>query len=72
MPTYEYVCESCGHECEVTQKFNDPAPTCRCDHCGEDLASSIGVPMVRQISLSSFVLKGGGWAKQGYSKKGKK
>jgi len=38
------------------QKYNDFAPKC----CGDE--------MKRNISLSSFVLKGGGWCNSGYSK----
>ena len=26
MPLYEYMCESCGKEEEVLQKYHDPAP----------------------------------------------
>jgi len=31
MPTYEYECESCGHEFELFQKMSDPP----CDSCPE-------------------------------------
>lgn len=32
MPTYEYVCRSCGHQLEVVQKFSD-APLQTCERC---------------------------------------
>jgi putative FmdB family regulatory protein len=34
MPTYEYVCEKCGHEFEVFQSMNDkPLSVCPRDVC---------------------------------------
>lgn len=60
MPTYEYVCKDCDPAnreiTEVIQKLNDPAP--KCSKCSK--------PMRRQISTTSFVLKGTGWYKDGY------
>ena len=41
------------NEIEVMQKYTDPAPT-TCESCGKG-------PMVKQLSLSSFALKGTGW-----------
>ncbi len=61
MPIYEYLCESCGFQFEEVQKFNDP-PIQKCLDCGENSAS-------RQVSISAFHLKGGGWYKDGYSVK---
>ena len=61
MPIYEYLCASCGFHFEEVQKFNDP-PLEECPNCGEKSAS-------RQVSMSSFHLKGGGWYKDGYSGK---
>jgi len=34
MPTYEYVCQSCGHEFEQFQSMND-APLKKCPACGK-------------------------------------
>ena len=59
MPIYEYLCESCGFQFEEVQKFNDP-PLEECPECGKNSAS-------RQVSMSAFHLKGGGWYKDGYS-----
>ena len=61
MPIYEYLCESCGYQFEEVQKFND-LPLDECPDCGKNSAS-------RQVSVSAFHLKGGGWYKDGYSGK---
>ncbi len=58
---YEYVCHECGHEFEVEKKITDESVIV-CPECeSEDVE--------RLISLSSFILKGGGWFNEGYSKK---
>ena len=36
MPTYEYVCQSCGTHVEVFQKFSE-APLTTCGVCGGEL-----------------------------------
>jgi putative FmdB family regulatory protein len=36
MPTYEYVCRSCGNHVEVYQRFSDP-PLTECGVCGGPL-----------------------------------
>ena len=59
MPIYEYLCKSCGYEFEEVQKFSDPSLE-ECPDCGKNNAE-------RQVSMSSFHLKGGGWYKDGYS-----
>ena len=59
MPIYEYRCISCGYEFEEVQKFSDPSFE-ECPDCGEKTAE-------KQVSMSSFHLKGGGWYKDGYS-----
>jgi len=59
MPLYEYGCDACGHRLEVQQKLAD-APLKTCPTCGKDA-------LARLISATSFVLKGGGWYKDGYS-----
>ena len=61
MPIYEYRCISCGYEFEEVQKFSDPSFE-ECPDCGEKSAE-------KQVSMSSFHLKGGGWYKDGYSTK---
>ena len=54
MPIYEYACDKCGKLNEVFQKVSDPAPE-KCDGCGA------AGPLVKVVSRTSFVLKGGGW-----------
>lgn len=58
MPTYDYICNECGHEFGVQQKMSD-APIKTCEKCGGDV--------VKLISSGNFVLKGGGWYADGYS-----
>ncbi|MBI4366322.1 MAG: zinc ribbon domain-containing protein [Deltaproteobacteria bacterium] len=58
MPMYEYVCSQCNQHTEIIQKFSD-TPLSHCPSCGG--------PMSRLISPSGFILKGGGWYKDGYS-----
>ena len=61
MPIYEYLCTSCGYQFEEVQKFSEPSFE-ECPDCGKNSAQ-------RQVSMSSFHLKGGGWYKDGYSSK---
>jgi putative FmdB family regulatory protein len=53
MPIYEYQCEACQSLVEVMQKSTEPAPA-NCEKCGKG-------PMIKQLSLSGFALKGTGW-----------
>ncbi|RKG81230.1 FmdB family zinc ribbon protein [Corallococcus terminator] len=54
MPIYEYGCSACGKTIDVLQKMSDPAPAA-CTACGA------GGTLTKQVSRSSFHLKGGGW-----------
>lgn len=58
MPIYEYQCQACGREMEVSQRITEPALT-ECPECHEP-------KLQRLISATSFHLKGGGWYKDGY------
>ncbi len=60
MPLYEYRCKKCEHLEEVLQKASDPAPAV-CPECGAKKS------MAKEVSLTSFQLKGGGWYKDLYS-----
>ena len=62
MPIYQYKCSVCGAVAEVLQRMDAPAPFC--STCAIDEGTSR--QMVKQVSRSSFVLKGGGWAADGY------
>ena len=63
MPVYEYACEKCGHEFEVSQRITEE-PIKTCPKCKARKVK-------RLISQTSFVLKGGGWYSDLYSSGGK-
>jgi len=60
MPTYEYACEACGRAWEKEQRITED-PIKKCPHCGKMKAR-------RMISSGNFILKGGGWYADLYSK----
>jgi putative FmdB family regulatory protein len=60
MPIYEYECQKCGKRFEYIQKLSEP-PKMNCESCAGKLE--------KLISPSGFILKGGGWYKDLYSKK---
>jgi len=62
MPIYEYQCSVCEHEFETIQKFSDP-PVTDCPKC--DREGSVA----KKLSVSAFILGGGGWYNDGYSGK---
>lgn len=64
MPIYEIKCKVCGHEMEFFKiNSNDNIPVC--PNCGECY-------FIQKPSTStSFILKGGGWAKDNYSSSSK-
>jgi putative FmdB family regulatory protein len=64
MPTYDYVCTSCGNAWEAEQRISAPALD-ECPKCHEKTAK-------RQISGGNFILKGGGWYSDLYSSSGNK
>lgn len=53
MPIYEYECKSCGRLLEVLQKVDSPAPEA-CESCTKG-------PLIKVMSRTGFILKGGGW-----------
>ncbi len=58
MPTYEYLCKSCGHCWEHQAKITDP-PLTECPECKKPEAQ-------RLISGGQgFQLKGSGWFNSG-------
>ncbi len=61
MPIYEYRCQSCGKELEVTQRITED-PLALCPSCGGRLQ--------RLISNTGFILKGTGWYATDYARKG--
>ncbi len=60
MPIYEYRCKTCGELTEVMLKISDSQPT-KCERCGGKLE--------RQISNTTFILKGSGWYATDYGAK---
>ncbi|RMH08613.1 MAG: zinc ribbon domain-containing protein [Nitrospirae bacterium] len=60
MPIYEYLCNGCGYQFEVKQKFSDP-PIEVCEKCGKDVRKLISAP--------GIMFKGTGWYITDYSTK---
>ncbi len=58
MPVYDYECPACEETLEVQHKISE-TPNVRCPECKKKCK--------RVISMSSFVLKGRGWASDGYA-----
>lgn len=56
--TYEYECKQCSHRWEQEAPIS-AEPEKKCPKCGQESAQ-------RLVSPSTFVLKGGGWAADGY------
>lgn len=55
MPTYDYECQTCGHQFEARQSMNDPHLT----DCPQDGCAG---PVKRKIGLGSgFIFKGSGF-----------
>ncbi len=64
MPVYEYGgCPTCG-TIEVQQSIKDE-PLKFCPNCSKENKQ---VPITKLISLTTFQLVGGGWAREGYGK----
>lgn len=57
MPLYEYACSKCNTVEEHRHSYKE-TPVIKCALCKRELK--------RQISVTSFSLKGSGWAKDGY------
>jgi putative FmdB family regulatory protein len=57
MPLYEYKCDNCHNQFEIIQKMSDE-PLKTCTHCHTDNLKKL-------MSSGSFILKGGGWYKNG-------
>jgi putative FmdB family regulatory protein len=61
MPIYEYKCPVCATLFDELRKVEDRDKPAKCPEktCAHEA--------VKQVSVTSFELKGGGWAKDGYS-----
>lgn len=65
MPTYVYRCPGCLDKVELVQKISEKkAPTCERVEC-----FNYSKEYETMLQPSSFVLKGPGWAKDGYGGK---
>lgn len=62
MPSYDYRCNACGKEMEISHRISEP-PRRVCPHCGAE-------SLERLVSRSSFALKGSGWYSDGYGAAG--
>jgi putative FmdB family regulatory protein len=56
--TYEYECCACGHKWEKEAPIT-AEPDKKCPQCSQESAK-------RLVSAALFVLKGSGWAADGY------
>jgi putative FmdB family regulatory protein len=66
MPIYEYECEKCGERMEILQSLKDDVlEICPKEKCPKKRHGK--GKLKKLISKTSFSLKGGGWAKDGYS-----
>ena len=62
MPTYDYLCESCGHELELFQSMTE-GPKRKCPACGT-------LKLRRQIGAgAAIVFKGSGFYQTDYRSK---
>jgi putative FmdB family regulatory protein len=55
MPTYDYVCSSCGHRTEVVHSIHGHGPSA-CPECGGPMKKAFAPPAVH--------FKGTGWARK--------
>ena len=67
-PLYDYECEGtvehpCTQTWEVAQRLEEPVMT-HCPTCGQPTAKRV------IVRTGGFVLRGGGWAADGYSSPG--
>jgi len=70
MPTYDYECTD-GHLFEETQSIHDtPLKVCPIVMSSESEDIRCGAVVKRLINAPSFILKGSGWYKDGYSSSG--
>jgi putative FmdB family regulatory protein len=63
MPTYEYVCEKCGHRYEKFQNMSAVADS-ECPKCGCEVKRLIGTG-------AGFIFKGSGFYQTDYKKAAK-
>ena len=65
MPLYDFECEECSYIEEIlTSSAGNTEIVLTCPECEKET-------MKRKVGLSNFHLRGGGWYKDGYTKKEK-
>jgi putative FmdB family regulatory protein len=62
VPLFDYRCSNCCTFKEVIRSLENLSEEIVCSECGE--------PMEKMISTTNFILRGGGWEKDGYTGKG--
>lgn len=63
MPTYDYVCQACGHALELFQSMSE-SPKRKCPECGK-------LKLQRQIGMGAgIVFKGSGFYETDYKRSG--
>lgn len=67
MPIYEYRCVECGQVMEVLVRHSDLASGKHNEEAVVCTKSECAGQAKRILSRTSFALKGGGWASDGYS-----
>lgn len=60
MPLYEYHCQKCEKEFEILTSFENWSKPQPCPSCKSEETK-------KKVSQTSFSLKGGGWASDGYT-----
>ena len=65
MAIYIWKCKECDYQETVERTMADSeVPPPRCESCHKENQG-----WIKQITRTGFVLKGGGWYKDGYNKK---
>lgn len=59
---YVYKCPNCLKQIELLRKFSEADDLPRCSTCLPEAC----VTMEKVLASSTFILNGGGWAKDGY------
>ena len=71
MPTYEYVCKSCGHLFEIVQSMRDD-PLTECPECGGELRKVFAPPSISFRGSGSYATDHGKKAAKPSGDKGDK
>jgi predicted nucleic acid-binding Zn ribbon protein len=67
MPTYTYECRKCGNVYDRVQRITDsPYTSCDVSVGGVGGGGVCGGEVRRLITGAGFLLKGGGWYRDGY------